>query len=105
MTRIVLAIFATLFLTGCRTEKDHVLAACRAKSHSASHKMERREILTACMLGNGYKRQPCGSLGTLILNHRVEGYLNAQCFTNPLDSVPNVEWMPLYVSGAGRARS
>jgi hypothetical protein len=95
MTRFVLAILATLFLTGCKTEKDQLFATCRAKSYSVANKMERREMITACMLANGYKRQPCGSLGTLILNHRIERYLNASCFASPLDNVPSVEWLPL----------
>jgi Prokaryotic membrane lipoprotein lipid attachment site len=95
MRRFVLAILATLLLTGCKTEKDRVFAGCRAKSYSAANRMERREMITACMLGNGYQRQPCGSLGSLILNHRVERYLNASCFANTLDNVPSVEWMPL----------
>jgi hypothetical protein len=95
MTRFVFALLATLFLTGCKTEKDQVFAACRAKSYSAANRMERREIITDCMLGRGYRRQQCGSLGALILNHRVERYLNASCFASPLDGVPSVEWMPL----------
>jgi type IV pilus biogenesis protein CpaD/CtpE len=95
MTRFVLAALATLLLTGCKTEKDQVFAACRAKTYNAPNRMERREMITDCMLANGYKRQPCGSLGTLILNHRVERYLNASCFADPLDNLPSVEWAPL----------
>jgi 5-methylcytosine-specific restriction endonuclease McrA len=95
MMRFVLAILATLLLTGCKTEKDRVFAGCREKSYSAPNGMERREMIAACMLRNGYQRQPCGSLGSLILNHRVERYLNASCFANTLDNVPSVEWMPL----------
>ena len=95
MTRFVLAILATLLLTGCKTEKDQMFATCRAKSYSAPNRMERRQMITACMLGKGYQRQPCGSLGSLILNHRVERYLNASCFANQLDNVPSVEWLPL----------
>ena len=95
MTRFALAILATLLLTACKTEKDQVFASCRAQSHGATNRNERHERITACMLANGYKRQPCGSLGALILNHRVERYLNASCFANPLDAVPVVEWLPL----------
>jgi hypothetical protein len=95
MTRFVLVVLASLFLTGCKTEKDQAFATCRAKSYSAPNRTERREMITACMLANGYKRQPCGSLGALILNHRIERYLNASCFASPLDNVPSVEWAPL----------
>jgi hypothetical protein len=95
MTRFVLAILAASFLTGCKTEKDRAFATCRAKSYSAPNRIVRREMITACMLASGYKRQPCGSLGTLILNHRIERYLNASCFASSLDSVPSVEWLPL----------
>jgi len=95
MTRFALAILAMLFVTGCKTEKDQAFTTCRAQSYSTVNRNERRERITACMLANGYKRQPCGSLGALILNHRVERYLNASCFANPLDNVPVVEWLPL----------
>ena len=95
MARFALAILAMLFLTACKTEKDQAFATCRAQSDDAPNRNERRERIAACMLANGYKRQPCGSLGTAILNHRVERYLNASCFANPLDNVPVVEWLPL----------
>ena len=95
MTRFALAILATMLLAACKTEKDQAFAGCRAQSYSAPNRSERRERITACMLANGYKRQPCGSLGALILNHRVERYLNASCFADPLENVPMVEWLPL----------
>jgi hypothetical protein len=95
MTRFALAILATLLLAACKTEKDQVFATCRAQSYSAPNRNERHERITACMLASGYRRQPCGSVGAVILNHRVERYLNASCFANPLDNVPVVEWLPL----------
>jgi len=95
MTRFALVILATLLLAACKTEKDQVFATCRAQSYGAPNRNERHERITACMLANGYKRQRCGSLGALILNHRVERYLNASCFADPLDNVPVVEWLPL----------
>jgi hypothetical protein len=94
MTRFALAILATLLLAGCETEKEQVFATCRAQSYNAPKK-DRREMITACMEGKGYQRQPCGYWENLILNHRLWRYLNASCFTSPLDSAPVVEWMPL----------
>ena len=95
MTRFAVAILAMLFLTACKTEKDQAFAACRAQSYNTPNRNERRGKITACMLANGYRRQPCGSLGAIILNHRAERYLNASCFATPLDNVPIVEWLPL----------